>query len=60
MSDKNKTITDDGYIIVPAKKPAKLAKGAQCGACGMKFDYGKAYGYSCRRSDCPIFPQVTS
>jgi hypothetical protein len=29
-------------------------KGSQCGECGMKFDYGLAYGYCCGNSRCPM------
>lgn len=31
--------------------PSKL--GSQCGECGMKFEYNKAYGYACPHSRCP-------
>jgi hypothetical protein len=46
-----KTITDDGYEIIP---PRREAKGIQCGLCQMKFDYGKTYGYACQRVGCPV------
>lgn len=32
----------------------KRKKGSQCGQCGMKFDYGQHYGYSCGHNDCPM------
>ena len=32
----------------------KRKKGSQCGQCGMKFDYGQTYGYSCGHKDCPM------
>jgi len=28
-------------------------KGTQCGECGMKFEYGKAYGFYCGNPRCP-------
>jgi hypothetical protein len=28
-------------------------RGSQCGECGMKFEYGKAYGFYCGNSRCP-------
>lgn len=28
-------------------------KGRQCGECGMKFEYGKSYGYCCQNLRCP-------
>lgn len=55
-------ITPDGYRIVnppEIKKPDHAVKGSQCGVCGMRFDYGKAYGYSCSVGNCPIFIRVT-
>ncbi len=41
----------------PLPKPGELApppKGRQCGECGMKFDYGTAYGYCCQNLRCPM------
>ena len=35
------------------EKP-KRKKGSQCGRCGMKFEYGQTYGYSCGFNDCPM------
>lgn len=40
---------DPDYDFKPAGK-----KGAQCGQCGMKFDYGKAYGFCCQQPGCPM------
>lgn len=47
-----KEIDEDGYEVVRNKGP----KGQKCGECGMKFDYGKAYGYYCPRQGCPMQP----
>ncbi len=44
----------DGYRIVPARDEV-TERGIQCGKCGMRFDHGKAYGYYCPKSGCPIF-----
>ena len=55
-------ITPDGYRIVnppEIKKPEREVKGTQCGVCGMKFDYGVAYGYYCPVANCPVFPKAT-
>lgn len=40
---------------LPPLMPANLATklGVQCGECGMKFDYDKAYGYACQNQRCP-------
>ena len=44
-------------FIPPSPRPAEqnwpYKKGTQCGECGMKFEYGKAYGYYCSNSRCP-------
>lgn len=58
MSETSKD--DDGYIVAPPRKTsASGLKGVKCGACGMKFDHDKAYGYSCSKVDCPIFYKAT-
>lgn len=43
---------DPEYNLVDKLPIAK--KGTQCGECGMKFDYGQAYGYHCGNSKCPV------
>jgi len=40
-------------FIPPIADTPKTKKGNQCGECGMKFEYGKAYGYCCRNPKCP-------
>lgn len=37
----------------PPMQPPGVRKGLQCGECGMKFDYGIAYGYYCGNQRCP-------
>jgi hypothetical protein len=45
---------DEGYVTVPKlPEPRDVPKGIKCGECGMKFDYGKAYGYCCPNTRCP-------
>jgi len=45
---------DDEYDFVePLPKVVKRKRGKQCGKCGMKFEYGKMYGYCCGHLDCP-------
>ena len=49
---------DPDYDWIPPiqdqRHPWALKKvGVQCGECGMKFEYGKAYGYACCNSRCP-------
>lgn len=45
---------DPDYDWRPAiPEPAPQPKGIQCGQCGMKFDYGKAYGFCCQHPRCP-------
>lgn len=56
-------IDEDGYRIIP-KLPKDLPivpgkSGIKCGECGMVFEDGKAYAYSCMNSRCPVFPQIT-
>lgn len=53
MSDEQE-ITPDGYIVIKERKPSQEIRGTQCGKCGMKFEYGKSYGYHCPASDCPV------
>jgi hypothetical protein len=53
----DRQITDDGYIVVPERRQNAI-KGYKCGKCGMRFDYGKAYGYYCPDFGCPIQPKV--
>jgi hypothetical protein len=45
---------DPEYDLIP-KLPERPApkKGSQCGECGMKFEYGVAYGYCCMNPRCP-------
>ncbi|MEP0323329.1 hypothetical protein [Bauldia litoralis] len=44
---------DPDYDWVPPLKAGK--RGSQCGKCGSKFDYDKAYGYVCPRGPhCPM------
>jgi hypothetical protein len=42
---------DYDYVAPIQQSPVK--KGVQCGECGMKFDYGTAYGYCCMNARCP-------
>lgn len=44
---------DPEYELVPAT-PLVTKRGRQCGQCGMKFDYGVAYGYCCTDNNCPM------
>lgn len=49
---QQRTVNDEGYEIVPERRGKK---GIQCGKCGMKFDYGKAYNFCCpNRGSCPV------
>lgn len=43
----------DYDLIPPLPKAPPRKKGSQCGECGMKFEYGKAYGYCCINPRCP-------
>lgn len=45
----------DYDLAPPLPVQAERKKGAQCGECGSKFDYGVAYGYVCPRGErCPM------
>lgn len=45
---------DPDYDLIPRLPERPVAKkGSQCGECGMKFEYGKAYGYCCMKPRCP-------
>jgi hypothetical protein len=44
---------DPDYDYIPPIKESPVKKGSQCGECGMKFDYGQAYGYCCMNPKCP-------
>ena len=44
-------LTPDGYEIIGDKN---TPRGAQCGRCGLKIEYGKAYGYHCPEGGCPL------
>ena len=52
---------DEDFRVIPPLPPDRLKKrtGVQCGLCGMKFEDGKSYLYSCSRLGCPIFRRVT-
>lgn len=46
----------DYDFVPPLPKPGEatwVRKGTQCGECGMKFEYGKAYGFCCSNARCP-------
>lgn len=46
----------DYDFVPPLPKPGEatwVRKGTQCGECGMKFEYGHAYGFCCANSRCP-------
>ena len=44
---------DPEYDFTPPKSESPQKRGRQCGECGMKFEYGTAYGYCCPNSNCP-------
>jgi hypothetical protein len=49
---------DPEYDWIPPLKEAtpwqqRLPRGAQCGECGMKFEYRVTYGYHCPLINCP-------
>lgn len=53
---------DSDYVLIPKLPPeqnSQWPKGQQCGECGMKFDFGTAYGFVCLHQRCPIMPKVT-
>jgi hypothetical protein len=46
----------DYDYVPPLPKPGQTTwqrKGTQCGECGMKFEYGRSYGFCCANSRCP-------
>ena len=48
-------VRDPAYdYVAPLPKQQDRPRGRQCGECGMKFDYGVAYGYSCSSTRCPM------
>lgn len=50
---------DPNYAWVPPLSErwdgTRQPKGTQCGECGMKFEYGKSYGFHCSNTHCPTF-----
>jgi len=54
----NKTTTwitpDPEYDFIEPPIVVKAKRGRQCGICGLKFDYGVSYGYSCSSVNCPM------
>lgn len=49
---------DSDYDFIPPlvkrdERQFPIKKGTQCGECGMKFEYGHAYGYCCPNHNCP-------
>jgi len=44
---------DRDYDWVPPIQESHAKRGMQCGQCGMKFEYGQAYGYCCMHPQCP-------
>ena len=51
-------VPDDNYDLIQPK-PSASKKGVQCGQCGMKFDYGTAYGFCCGNINCPCQVRVS-
>ena len=45
---------EDEWEIVPRRSKGKRIRGSKCGECGMKFETGKAYGFCCQNSQCPM------
>lgn len=46
---------DDDYVLIPKLSAEPQTKrGSQCGECGMKFEYGKNYGFHCGSYRCPM------
>jgi hypothetical protein len=43
---------DPDYELVTV--PPKAKRGRQCGKCGLKFEYGTTYGFSCQDNQCPM------
>jgi hypothetical protein len=48
-SPLGREVTCDGYEVIPDRP-----RGMQCGRCGMRVEYGKAYGYCCPHGGCPL------
>ena len=46
----------DYELVAPLQTNGK--RGIQCGLCGIKFDYDKAYDYWCGNLNCPVTLQV--
>jgi hypothetical protein len=53
MTDIERDPDYDFVPPLPEQKEIPRPKGRQCGECGMKFEYGKAYGFSCGNTRCP-------
>jgi len=50
---------DPEYDFIPPLQAAPVKRGTQCGECGMKFEYGKSYGFCCGNLRCPTQLKVT-
>jgi len=48
------TCDPDYDFIPPLPKTVACKRGSQCGECGMKFEYGTAYGFCCQNPRCPM------
>jgi hypothetical protein len=48
---------DPDYDLIPPLQGA--TRGTQCGECGAKFDYDKAYGFVCGNLRCPVQLKTT-
>ena len=61
LSPKKKVTTK---LTRPAPLPepyvAPKVNSTTCHKCGMEFETGKAYGYSCSNTGCPVQPTVVA
>ncbi|MBO9441389.1 hypothetical protein J7363_04745 [Phaeobacter italicus] len=56
----SKQLDDDGYRVIPPRREQPQERGVKCGVCGMKFEHGRAYGFWCANTECPMQSHTTS
>jgi hypothetical protein len=54
LTQQSARLRDEQYDWIPPRTLGSNKRGMQCGQCGMKFEYGKSYGYSCGSNLYPI------
>ena len=58
MKDPMKEKRNRKVVVVPPRPDPEEPVVYKCGVCGVEFESGEVYGYSCAESRCPMMSPV--